>query len=266
VSRRLDQRVAIVIGGAQGIGAAIARRFAAEGASLVIADASDAVGPALAATLGASTLFQQADVADPMAMDALAARTLDCFGRIDILVQNAGIYPPSLIGETSLEQWNQVLGVNLTGCFLATRSCIPAMRAQRHGRIVLMSSITGPRVSTPGMAAYSASKAGINGFIRAAALELAADGITVNGVEPGNIRTEGLLAGRSTGFVDAMTASIPLGRLGQPDDVASATLYLASDEAAYVTGTTIIVDGGQILSEGKDFVIAHPRRAITPIA
>jgi 3-oxoacyl-[acyl-carrier protein] reductase len=127
------------------------------------------------------------------------------------------------------------------------------MRAQKRGRIVLMSSITGPRVSNPGVSVYAASKAGINGFIRSAALEFAADGITVNGIEPGNILTEGLSAGRSSEFVDNMVASIPLGRLGLPEDVANAALFLASDEASYVTGTTIIVDGGQILPEAKDF-------------
>ena len=144
-----------------------------------------------------------------------------------------------------------MLGVNLRGCFLAIQACIPAMRAQAYGRIVLTSSITGPRVTSPGHGHYSASKAGINGLIRAAALELAPHGITVNGVEPGNIMTEGVSAHRSPEFVAAMERSVPLGRLGTPRDVAHAVLFLASDEAAYITGTTIIVDGGQILPEGK---------------
>ena len=125
------------------------------------------------------------------------------------------------------------------------------MRAERYGRIVLTSSITGPRVAQPGHGHYSASKAGINGLIRAAAIELAPDGITVNGVEPGNIMTEGMRAERSAEYVAAMAASVPLGRLGAPRDVAHAVLFLASDEAAYVTGTTIVVDGGQILPESK---------------
>jgi 3-oxoacyl-[acyl-carrier protein] reductase len=123
------------------------------------------------------------------------------------------------------------------------------MRAQRYGRIVLTSSITGPRVSSPGHGHYSASKAGVNGLTRAAAIELAPDGITVNGVEPGNILTEGMQAERSPEFIGAMERSVPLGRLGTPRDVAHTVLFLASDEAAYITGTTIIVDGGQILPE-----------------
>ena len=125
------------------------------------------------------------------------------------------------------------------------------MRVQKYGRIVLTSSITGPRVYSPGHGHYAASKAGINGLIRAAAIELAPDGITVNGVEPGNIMTEGLQAERAPEYIRAMERSVPLGRLGTPRDVAHAVLFLASDEAAYITGTTIVIDGGQILPEAK---------------
>jgi 3-oxoacyl-[acyl-carrier protein] reductase len=122
--------------------------------------------------------------------------------------------------------------------------------------MIFISSITGPRVTAPGHGHYSASKAGINGFIKAAALEFAGYGITVNGVEPGNIMTEGVIAHRSPDFIKSMEDSVPLGRLGSPRDVANAVLFLASDEASYITGTTIIVDGGQTLPEGKDFRIA----------
>jgi 3-oxoacyl-[acyl-carrier protein] reductase len=253
---RLDGRVAIVIGAAQGIGAAISERLSREGAQLVLADRNADRVAALAAGLDAGALPFGADLTRPDDMAALAAVTLDRFGRIDVLIQNAGIYPPSLIEDTSLEEWEAVLRVNLTGTFLATKACLPAMRAQRYGRIVFTSSITGPRVSSPGMAAYAASKAGINGFIRTAALECAPDGITVNGVEPGNIMTEGLAAGRSDDFVAGMVASIPMGRIGQPMDVAHAVLFLASEEAAFITGTTIIVDGGQILPESRDALSA----------
>jgi 3-oxoacyl-[acyl-carrier protein] reductase len=156
-----------------------------------------------------------------------------------------------MIDEISVEEWDQVLAVNLRGNFLAIQACLKPMKQQRYGRIVLTSSITGPRVSQPGHAHYSASKAGINGLIRAAAMEAAPFGVTVNGIEPGNILTEGMKAERTAEFIEAMTRSVPLGRLGTPDDVASAVLFLASDDAAYITGTTIIVDGGQILPESK---------------
>ena len=251
MARRLEDRVAIVIGAAQGIGAAIGQRFFLEGAKLVLADRDEAGVAALAARLGEPTVAFKADLTSQEDVDALAAYALQRFGRIDILVQNAGIYPEALISDMSLEHWNHVLGVNLTGTFLATRACLAAMRAQQKGRVVIMSSITGPRVFNPGVAAYAASKAGINGFIRTAALEFAEYGITVNGIEPGNIMTEGLTAGRSADFVADMVASIPLGRIGQPLDVANAALFLASDEAAFITGTTLIVDGGQILPEAK---------------
>ena len=127
------------------------------------------------------------------------------------------------------------------------------MRARGGGRMVFTSSITGPRVSSPGHGHYSASKAGINGFIRAAAIEFAGYGITVNGVEPGNILTEGMQMHRSAEFICQMAEAVPLGRLGTPDDIAGAVFFLASDDAAYITGTTIVIDGGQILPEGNDF-------------
>ena len=184
-------------------------------------------------------------------MDALAQATLDRFDRVDILIQNAGIYPYTMLPDVSVEEWDSVLGVNLRGCFLAIQACIPPMRDQKYGRIVLTSSITGPRVTSSGHGHYSASKAGINGLIRSAAIELAQHGITVNGIEPGNILTEGMKAERSPQFIRAMERSVPLGRLGTPRDVANAALFLASDEAAYITGTTIVVDGGQILPENK---------------
>jgi 3-oxoacyl-[acyl-carrier protein] reductase len=250
---RVADKVAIVIGAARGIGAAIAERLVEEGARVVIADTLVEDGEATARGLGArgAAIFVATDVRDKAAVAALVEATLQRFGRVDILVQNAGIYPYTMLPEIAVEEWDAVLGVNLRGCFLAIQACIAPMRARRYGRIVLTSSITGPRVSSPGHGHYSASKAGINGLIRAAAIELAPDAITVNGVEPGNILTEGMQAGRSPEFIGAMERSVPLGRLGTPRDVAHAVLFLASDEAAYITGTTIIVDGGQIVPESR---------------
>jgi len=250
---RVAGKVAVVIGAARGIGRAVAERLVEEGARVVIGDALETEGRATAEQLSRAgeARFVSVDVAEKASVDRLTETALACFGRIDILVQNAGIYPLTLLPDIPVEEWDRVLAVNLRGCFLAIQACIPAMRAQAYGRIVLTSSITGPRVTSPGHGHYSASKAGINGLIRAAALELAPHGITVNGVEPGNIVTEGAAAGRSPEFIGAMERSVPLGRLGTPQDVAHAALFLASDEAAYITGTTLIVDGGQILPEGK---------------
>jgi 3-oxoacyl-[acyl-carrier protein] reductase len=250
---RVEDRIAIVIGAARGIGAAIAERLVEEGARVVIADALEAEGLATAERLSrqGETLFVPADVGDKASVEGLVEATLERFGGVDILVQNAGIYPYTLLPDIEVEEWDAVLGVNLRGCFLAIQACIAPMRAQGYGRIVLTSSITGPRVTSPGHGHYSASKAGINGLIRAAAIELAPYDITINGVEPGNILTEGMQAERSEEFIRAMERSVPLGRLGEPRDVAHAVLFLASDEAAYITGTTVIVDGGQILPEAK---------------
>jgi 3-oxoacyl-[acyl-carrier protein] reductase len=250
---RVQGKAALVIGAARGIGAAVAERLVEEGACVVIADALADDGEATARRLGerGEVTFVATDVSRKDSVDALIQAALSRYGRVDILVQNAGIYPYTMLPDIPVEEWDAVLGVNLRGCFLAIQACIAPMRAQKYGRIVLTSSITGPRVSSPGHGHYSASKAGINGLIRAAAIELAPDGITVNGVEPGNILTEGMQAERSPAFIEGMERSVPLGRLGTPRDVAHAVLFLASDEAAYVTGTTIIVDGGQILPESK---------------
>lgn len=250
---RLDGKVALIVGGARGIGGAVAARFAQEGAKIVIGDLEDAEGTRHAAELGG--LYVHTDISRAEEAEAAIAATLDRFGRIDILVQNAGIYPWTLIEDTSPEEWDRVVAVNLGGCFHAARAAFGPMKAQGSGRILFTSSITGPHVTSPGHGHYSATKAGINGLIRAAALEFAGYGITVNGVEPGNILTEGMKAHRSPEFIRAMADAIPLGRLGTPEDVANAFLFLASDEAAYITGTTIVVDGGQLLPESKDFRI-----------
>jgi 3-oxoacyl-[acyl-carrier protein] reductase len=252
---RLDGRTAVIIGAARGIGKGIAQRFAEEGARLVLGD-TDPVCADTAAALGA--VFVPTDVSRMEDVEAAVAKALELHGRLDVIVQNAGIYPWQLIEQTSPEDWDRVMGVNLRGAFNAARAALPPMRAQGYGRILYTSSITGPRVTNPGHGHYAATKAGINGFIRAAALEFSGYGITVNGVEPGNIMTEAIQEHRGPEYIASMEAAIPLGRLGTPRDVANAFLYLASEEASYVTGTTIIVDGGQLIPEGADFRIAPP--------
>jgi 3-oxoacyl-[acyl-carrier protein] reductase len=246
---RLEGRVAVVIGAARGIGRAIALRFREEGALLVLGDRDALLLARTAAEFGAA--HAPCDVAERDDVERLVELAVERWGRLDILVQNAGIFPETPLHAITVEEWDRVLAVNLRGCFLAVQAALRPMRRQRHGRIVLTSSITGPRVVPPGHAHYAASKAGINGLIRAAALEAASARVTVNGVEPGNILTEGMQAERSPDYIAGMERSIPMGRLGAPRDVANAVLFLASDEAAYVTGTTIVVDGGQILPESR---------------
>ena len=253
---RIEGKVALIIGSARGIGKGIAQRFAEEGAKLVLADTELDAGQATASELGAA--FIGTDISQMAEAEAAVALALKQHGRLDIIVQNAGIYPWQLIENTSPEDWDRVMAVNLRGSFNATRAALVPMKAQHHGRMLFTSSITGPHVTSPGHGHYSATKAGINGLIRAAALEFAGYGITVNGVEPGNILTEAIELHRGAAYIQNMQDSIPLGRLGSPRDVANAFLFLASDDASYITGTTIVVDGGQLLPEGKDFRLLPP--------
>ena len=248
---RLQGKVALVIGAARGIGEGIAQRFVEEGAKLVIADTEVDAGQNTARRLGG--VFVETDISQQAEAEHAVATAIGHFGGLDIMVQNAGIFPWTLIENISPAEWDKVLAVNLKGTFLAARAALPHMKAKRSGRMIFTSSITGPRVTSPGHGHYSASKAGINGFIKAAALEFSGYGITVNGIEPGNILTAGLEMGRSPAFIRSMEAAIPLGRLGTPRDIGNCALFLASDEADYITGTTITVDGGQTLPEGADF-------------
>jgi 3-oxoacyl-[acyl-carrier protein] reductase len=245
---RVADRVAVVFGAARGIGAAIAARLAEEGARVWIADGRPE-GEATAARIGGRYL--PCDVSEEKQVQSVVDAVLAADGRLDICIQNAGIFPETLLDEIGVAEWDRVLAVNLRGSFLAVRAAFGPMKKQRYGRIVLTSSITGPRVVPPGHAHYAASKAGLIGLIKAAALEGAPFGITVNGIEPGNVLTEGIQSERSAEFIDGMAQAIPMKRLADPRELAHSYLFLASDEAAYITGTTIVVDGGQTLPEGK---------------
>ena len=256
MTKRLEGLSALVIGAARGIGEAIAQRFAEEGAKVMIADIEAGAGQVTAKRLGAR--FIATDISQRRDAERAVNETVLAYGTLDILVQNAGIFPWTLIENIEPEEWDKVMGVNLRGTYLAARAALAVMKPKRAGRMIFTSSITGPRVTSPGHGHYSASKAGINGFIKAAALEFSNYGITVNGIEPGNILTEGMKQQRSPAFIRAMEESVPLGRLGTPRDIANAALFLASGDASYITGTTITVDGGQTLPEGADFRLNPP--------
>lgn len=252
---RLQGKVALIIGCAQGIGRAVADNYGLQGAKLALFDWNELEGKKTTAAFiekGYEAIFIPGDVSNRGDLHAAVADILERFGRIDILCQNAGIFPQTLIEDISEEEWDRVISINLKGTFLAVQACLPAMKAQNYGRIVITSSITGPRVGQPRNAHYSATKSGMNGFMRTAAVELAPYGIAINAVEPGNILTEGITGGgHNDAFFKMQIAAIPMGRLGAPQDVAHAFVFLASDEAAYITGQSIIVDGGQILPEGS---------------
>jgi len=245
-------KVVLVTGGAQGIGAAISQLFARHGATVVIADMQAEAAAGMAAALTAEGLrasARQVDLAEPAAADRLVRQVVAEQGRLDVLIHNAAVFPLTPFADISPALLQRTLAVNLQALFWLSQAALPAMRAQGGGRILATSSVTGPRVAYPGLAHYASSKAGVNGFIRAAALELAADRITVNGVEPGMIRTPAMDNLGDDSLNAAIARAVPLGRLGEPMDIAAAMLFLASDAAAYITGQTIIVDGGATLPE-----------------
>jgi 3-oxoacyl-[acyl-carrier protein] reductase len=249
----LRERVAIVTGAANGVGLGIAEVLAAEGARVVLADVDAASAERAATTLraaGHEVVAVQANVVDGASMHALAGHVLDRFGRIDIMAANAGIYPPIPIEQMTDADFDRVMDINVKGILHSIQACIPAMRARGYGRIVLTSSITGPLVGAPGLAHYAASKAAILGLMRSAALELVDDGITVNAVQPGNVRTPGIEQFGHE-FVQGMVDAIPMKRLAEPADVGWAVRFLASEEAGYITGQALVIDGGQVLPEGN---------------
>ena len=247
----LTGQVAVVTGGARGVGHGIVSVLAAEGARVVIADVDGAHADEAAAALRAGDLDVLAvatDVTDRASVDAMAARVIAEHGRIDILAANAGVYPTADLATIDDAFWDRVMNINVTGAVRAVRACLPAMVSQRYGRIVLTSSITGPVTGQAGYAHYGASKAAMLGFMRSAAVELATSGVTVNAVLPGNVETPGF-ADTSEEHQRRMLLAIPMGRFASAEDVGWAVRFLASPEAGYITGQTLIVDGGQVLPE-----------------
>jgi len=244
-------RSVVVTGGSKGIGKGIARVFANHGAKVLIAARTLTDAENAAAEIGGDTFAVSADVSDLASMEAMAALANDRHGGIDVLCANAGVFPAAKLEDMSGDEWDLVLGTNLKGAFNSVKACLAFLKNSDQGRVVLTSSITGPITGFPGWAHYGASKAGQLGFMRTACIELSKYGITVNAVMPGNIITEGL-EGLGEDYLATMAASIPLKKLGVVEDIGNAALFLASKEAAYITGQTIVVDGGQTLPESLE--------------
>ena len=246
---RLDGKAALITGAGRGIGAAVATRLAEAGASVMLANRTLDAAEALAAELSASGLQARATgfSADEAGCAAAVGATAQAFGALHILVHNAGGNTWASLEELKPETLRDTLRINLESCFWLTQAALPWLKRQ-GGRIVITSSVTGPRVAMLDAAHYAAAKAGVNGFIKSAALELAAHRITVNGVEPGFVaKDRGRLS--QSQVKERLVRQIPLGVAGAPDDIAYAMLYLASDEARWVTGQTLVVDGGMTLPE-----------------
>lgn len=244
----------LVTGSSKGIGKGIATSFAASGAHVTVVARTEAAAMATVEEIkqaGGTAIACAADVTKRDQMDAAVAASVEAFGGLDVLCANAGIFPSASLEEMTEDQWDEVLGTNLKGTFISVQAALPALKKSQAGRVVLTSSITGPITGFPGWSHYGASKAGQLGFLRTAAIELGKYQITINAVMPGNIITEGL-EGMGQNYLDQMAASIPLKRLGDTADIASAAMFFASREAGYVTGQTIVVDGGQVLPESLE--------------
>lgn len=243
----LSGRVAIVTGAGQGMGRAVAVALAARGAAVVVNDVNRESAEAVAAVLrsgGAAALAIQAGVTDAAAVRGMVEQTVARFGGVHILVNNAGVLRPTRVADIPETEWDWVIAVNLKGTFLCSQAVLPAMKAAGWGRIVNFSSTAGKNVSTVGGAHYTAAKAGILGFTRHLAKEVAADGITVNAVCPGLIDTEMVRATIDDARAAAYARSFPIPRLGRPEEVAELVAFLSSGRAAYITGASLDINGG----------------------
>jgi 3alpha(or 20beta)-hydroxysteroid dehydrogenase len=243
--RRLDGKVAIITGAAGGIGDAAARRFAEEGARLVLTDADGAGAQRLAEELGDCATARAHDVTSERDWQAVTAAALEAYGRIDILLNNAGVFLAAPLLETSPEDFRRVLEVNVVGVFLGMRAVAPAMSEQQSGSIINVSSVAGLGGS-PYLTAYAASKWAVRGMSKVVAKELAGFGVRVNSLHPGQIDTamNARQREKTPELIDRLIRAIPLRRIGTPEEVSHAAVYLAADESVYVTGSELVVDGG----------------------
>ncbi|MGV8882332.1 MAG: glucose 1-dehydrogenase [Rhodoglobus sp.] len=234
---RLEGKVALITGGARGMGAAHARLMVSEGARVMIGDVLDAEGEALAVELGESARYVHLDVTSPEDWNTAVELTQEAFGRLDVLVNNAGIANGAPLAEFSLDLWRKTLDINLTGTFLGMKAVATLFTEQRDGSIINISSVEGLRGSA-GLHAYVASKFAVRGITKSVALELGAFGVRVNSIHPGFIRTP------MTASLDAAQLQIPLGRAAEPIEVSQMVVFLASDESSYSTGSEFVIDGG----------------------
>lgn len=250
----LNGKTVIVTGSSKGIGKGIAEVFANKGAKVAVVARNWENAEQCTAEIRKNGGLADAfigDVSSLESMKKLAEDVVKRFGSIDILCSNAGVFPNSLIEEMTTEEWDHVMNTNARGSLFAIQACLPYLKNAEYGRIILTSSITGPVTGYTGWAHYGASKAAQLGFMRSAALELSIHNITINAVMPGNIITEGLEE-MGDDYLKSMATTIPLKTLGSVKDIAYAALFLASKEAGYITGQTIVVDGGQTLPESLE--------------
>ncbi len=240
----LESKVALITGGARGIGAGIAKKFAENNAKVVICDVDNDAGLKTVQKIGADAQFFQMDISSEEDVNNTVEKTCNEFNKIDILINNAGITTDKLLLRMTKEDWERVIKINLTGTFLVTKAVMKYMIKQRYGRIVNIASVIG-LIGNAGQANYAASKAGIIGFTKSCAKELAARNITVNAIAPGFIQTK-MTEALPEEVKQSYLKLIPMRRFGQPEDVANIALFLASDQSSYITGQVICIDGGMV--------------------
>lgn len=248
----LTNQVAIVTGGANGIGQGIAEALAKAGAKVIVADLDEERGKNVAN--GVSGDFLKLDVTDKENARDVVNKVVEKYGKIDIVVANAGIYPSVPIEDMTEDDWDKVFDINVKGMFFIVKPALKSMKENNYGRVVVISSVTGSNTGYPGGSAYGATKAAMLGFIKSAAMEYAKHNVTFNAVQPGVIGTEGLKK-QLAGLSDSAAESIPMKKLGDIEDIGTAVVYFASKEAKYVTGQSLIVDGGQTLPESPGDVL-----------
>jgi 2,5-dichloro-2,5-cyclohexadiene-1,4-diol dehydrogenase 2 len=242
---RLEGKVALITGGASGIGAAHVKRFAEEGAKVISGDIQDELGVAVVEEVcaaGGEAIYTHLDVTDEDSWAAAVQLATSTFGGLTTLVNNAGIYHPGGVEEETREGWERMIAINQTGVWLGMKAALPALKASGNGAIANISSLFGI-IGSPGSLSYHATKGAVRLISKSAALEFVGEGVRVNSVHPGQIETP--IIGDLTPEADAaIKAAIPMSRMGRPEDIANGSLYLCSDEAAYVTGTELVIDGG----------------------
>ena len=241
----------IVTGGSKGIGRGIATVFARQGAKVTITARGEEALKLATAEIEGDVRYELCDVSDWASVQSMVANVVMTQGGLDVICANAGAFPQTKIIDMDPEEWDDVMATNLRSSFLCVKAVIPHFEKAGKGRVVLTSSITGAITGFPGWSHYGASKSGQLGFLKTAAMELSRYNTTINAVMPGNIYTEGL-QNLGQEYLDTMAASIPLKRLGDVEDIGNAALFFASDEAAYITGQQIVVDGGQIIPESLE--------------
>ncbi|MCD2138034.1 SDR family NAD(P)-dependent oxidoreductase [Salinicoccus halitifaciens] len=245
----LTDNIAMVTGGANGIGKGIAETLTKAGAKVMICDIDEEAGEKTAEVIDGE--FFRLDVTDPGNAERVVEEILEKYDKIDILAANTGIYPEVMIEDMTEEDWDKIQNINLKGLFFTAKPVLKAMKEQNYGRLILTSSITGDITGYPGGSIYGATKAGILGYMRNAAMEYAKYGVTVNAVQPGMVGTETLK--KELGVLyDKGAESVPLKRLGKPEDIGAAVAFFASKEAGYITAQSLVVDGGQIVPETPD--------------